>query len=237
LEPFLSPSHVGIAMPPVKAVVFDLDGTLMESRIDYEKMGNMIKELLISMGLPEPMEDRRKVYRVIRGGAATLLAYGLPEASLEAAMAEMETIMNAVELEGLDAITLKPHARETVEELHLEGVGLGVATRSHREYALRCLERHGILRFFIHVVARDDVPYPKPDPRHLLYTIELLGVEPGEALFVGDTTTDLETADAAGVEFVGYWRDDAWAQRLMDEGCTRMIRDLRELPRLVKGIA
>jgi phosphoglycolate phosphatase len=226
---------MGIAMRPVKAMVFDLDGTLMESRIDYEKMGNLIKELLVSMGFPEPLEDRRKVYRVIRGGAATLLEYGLPEASLEATMAEMETIMNGVELEGLDEMTLKPHAKEAVEELHGEGLGLGVATRSHREYALRNLERHGILRFFHHVVARDDVPYPKPDPRHLMYTIQLLGVEPGETLFIGDTTTDLHTAEAAGVEFVGYWRDDAWAQRLMDEGCTRMVKDLRELPRLVNG--
>ena len=224
-----------IAMPPVKAVIFDLDGTLMESSIDYEKMGSLIKELLASMGLPEPLEDRRKVYTVIRGGAATLQEYGLPESSLEATMAEMETIMNAVELEGLEAITLKPHAREAVEELHGLGLRLGVATRSHREYAITCLERHDILRLLHHVVARDDVPYPKPDPRHLLYTIDLLGVEPEETLFVGDTTTDLHTADAAGVEFVGYWRDDAWAQRLMDEGCTRIIKDLRELPRIVKG--
>lgn len=226
-----------IAMRPVKAVIFDLDGTLLESSIDYEKMGNRIKELLISKGLPEPLEDRRKVYRVIRGGAATLLEYGLPEESLEATMTEMETIMNAVELEGLEAITLKPYAREAVEELHGMGLRLAVATRSHRLYALQSLERHGLLRFFHRVVARDDVPYPKPDPRHLLYTIGLLGVEPGDTLFIGDTTTDLQTANAAGVEFVGYWRDDAWAQRLMDEGCTNIVKDLGELPRLVKGRA
>jgi phosphoglycolate phosphatase len=222
-------------MRPVKAVVFDLDGTLMDSSIDYEKMGNSIKELLVSMGLPEPLEDRRKVYRVIRGGASTIREYGLPEESLEATMTEMEAIMNDIELEGLDAITLKPYAMEAVAELHGEGLGLGVATRSHREYALRSLEMHGLLRFFHRVVARDDVPYPKPDPRHLLYTIKLLGVEPGDTLFIGDTTTDLQTADAAGVEFVGYWRDDAWAQRLMDEGCNRIVRDLRELSGLVKG--
>ncbi len=221
-------------MHPVKAVVFDLDGTLMDSKIDYERMSNRIKELLVSTGLPEPLEDRRKVYRVIRGGAASLREYGLPEASLQAAMAEMEAIMNGIELEGLDAITLKPHAREAVEALHGEGLRLGVATRSHREYTIRSLEKHDLLRFFHSVVARDDVPYPKPDPRHLLYAIELLGVEPGETLFVGDTTTDLHTAEAAGVEFVGYWRDDAWVRRLMEEGCSRIIKDLRELPWLVK---
>jgi HAD superfamily hydrolase (TIGR01509 family) len=221
-------------MRPVKAVVFDLDGTLMDSKIDYEKMGNRIRELLVSRGLPEPLEDRRKVYRVISGGAATLREYGLPEASLEATMAEMETIMNDIELEALDAMELKPYARTVVAELHGKGIGLGVATRSHREYTLRGLKRYDMMRFFHHVVARDDVPYPKPDPRHLLYTIRLLGVDPGDTLFIGDTTTDLQTADAAGVEFIGYWRDESWAQRLMEGGCSRIVKDLREIPRLVK---
>lgn len=221
-------------MRPVKAVVFDLDGTLMDSKIDYEKMGNRIRELLASRGLPEPLEDRRKVYQVISGGAATLREYGLPEASLEATMAEMETIMNDIELEALDAMELKPYARTVVAELHGEGLGLGVATRSHREYTLRGLKRYDMLRFFHQVVARDDVPYPKPDPRHLLYTIRLLGVDPGDTLFIGDTTTDLQTADAAGVEFIGYWRDEAWAQRLMEGGCSRIVKDLREITRLVK---
>jgi HAD superfamily hydrolase (TIGR01509 family) len=221
-------------MRPVKAVVFDLDGTLMDSKIDYEKRGNRIRELLVSRGLPEPLEDRRKVYRVISGGAATLREYGLPEASLEATMAEMETIMNDIELEALDAMELKPYARTVVVELHGEGLGLGVATRSHREYTLRGLKRYDMLRFFHQVVARDDVPYPKPDPRHLLYTIRLLGVDPGDTLFIGDTTTDLQTADAAGVEFIGYWRDESWAQRLMEGGCSRIVKDLREIPRLVK---
>jgi HAD superfamily hydrolase (TIGR01509 family) len=221
-------------MRPVKAVIFDLDGTLMDSKIDYEKMGNRIKELLASRGLPEPLEDRRKVYQVIRGGAATLREYGLPEASLEATMAEMETIMNDIELEALVTMALKPYAREVIAELHREGLCLGVATRSHREYTLRGLKKYDLLCFFHQVVARDDVPYPKPDPRHLLYTIRLLDVAPGDTLFVGDTTTDLQTADAAGVEFVGYWRDDAWAQRLMDAGCSRIVKDLREIPRLVR---
>ena len=221
-------------MRPVKAVVFDLDGTLMDSKIDYEKMSNRIRELLVTMGFPEPLEDRRKVYQVIRGGAATLREYELPEASLEATMAEMETIMNDIELEALDTMKLKPFAKEAVAELRGEGLRLGVATRSHREYTLRGLKKYDMLCFFHQVVARDDVPYPKPDPRHLLYTIKLLGVDPGDTLFIGDTTTDLQTADAAGVEFVGYWRDDAWAQRLMEGGCSRIVKDLREIPRLVK---
>ena len=79
------------------------------------------------------------------------------------------------------------------------------------------------------VLARDDVPFPKPDPRHLFETIALLDVDPGDVLFVGDTTTDLETARAAEVDFVGYKRDEAWGQRLLDAGCTVMAEDLLEV--------
>jgi phosphoglycolate phosphatase-like HAD superfamily hydrolase len=57
-------------------------------------------------------------------------------------------------------------------------------------------------------LARDDNPYPKPDPRHLLDIIIHLKADPSEVFYVGDTSTDLETAEAAKVEFIGYKRDE-----------------------------
>ncbi len=56
-------SHgLGLTLMPYKAVVFDLDGTLVESKIDYEKMGEQIKELLSRKGMKEQIEDRRQPY-------------------------------------------------------------------------------------------------------------------------------------------------------------------------------
>ncbi|MBN2335465.1 HAD family hydrolase [Candidatus Bathyarchaeota archaeon] len=220
-------------MPPITAVVFDLDGTLLESKIDYEKMGQRIKDLLVANGMEEPLEDRRKVYQVIRGGAATLRDYGLPEDRLIDTMAAMEHVMNGIELEALETLELKPQAREALDMLNKLETKLGIATRSHREYTVRGLERFDLLGYFQHIVARDDALYPKPDPKHLLHVIELLGAKPEETLFVGDTTTDLTTAAAANVEFLGYWRDEAWAKRLVDGGCQRIVKDLREVPRIV----
>jgi len=78
-------------------------------------------------------------------------------------------------------------------------------------------------------LARDQVPHPKPDPRHLLDVVSLLKVKPTEIFYVGDTSTDLDTANAAKVTFIGYKRDEEWGKRLAEAGCGRMVDDLIDL--------
>jgi len=214
---------------PYKAVVFDLDGTLVESKINYEKMGEQIKELLGRKGMKEHIEDRRKAYQIIRGGAKTLLEYGLPEENLETTLAELDEIMNNIELEALPTMALKPNAVETVKSLHENGYRLGICTRSHRLYADKTLAMYGLDKYFHSVVGRDDTDKPKPNPHQLFVAIELAGATPEETLYIGDTTTDLTTAKNAEVDFVGYWRDERWAQTLIDNGCKKIVKDLWDI--------
>ena len=223
-------SHgLGITLMPYKAVVFDLDGTLVESKIDYEKMGEQIKELLGRNGMVEHIEDRRKAYMVTRGGAKTLLEFGLPKENLESTLIELDQVMNNIELDALSTMKLKPNALETIQALHAERYRLGICTRSHRAYADKVLEMYELGEFFHAVVARDDTPNPKPDARQLLVTIDQVGAQPEETLYIGDTTTDLTTARNANVDFIGYWRDELWAQRLIDGGCEKIVKDLLEI--------
>jgi phosphoglycolate phosphatase len=217
-----------------RAVVFDLDGTIVESHINYEKMGEQIRDLLKEMGLKEEIEDRRKAYAVIRGGSETLIQYGLPKDRLDETLCRLDIIMNNVELEALPTMLLKPNAFETLNILFEDGYRLGIATRSHGEYTTQTLRKFKLTHLFHGVIGRDQTPYPKPDPRHLLSTIELIKSKPQETLYIGDTTTDLTTSKAANVDFIGYWRDDVWAQRLIDGGCEKIIKDLYEIVELVR---
>jgi phosphoglycolate phosphatase-like HAD superfamily hydrolase len=121
------------------------------------------------------------------------------------------------------------NALQTLKTLHRNGIKLGITTRSHRIYTEKCLAKMGIRHYIRGILARDDVPFPKPDPRHLFETIALLKVDSGDVLYVGDTTTDLETARAADVDFVGYKRDEVWGQRLLDAGCDLLVEDLLEV--------
>ncbi len=222
-------------MQPIDTVIFDLDGTIIDSKIDYEKMGAMIAGILRDSGYKGPLEDRRAVYRVIRGGEKELIENGLKGQALKTALTRIEQAMNQVELEALPTNELRSNAAETIKRLHDAGLRLGIATRSHREYTVRSLDTLGLKRYFRQIVARDDTPTPKPHPGHLLQTIRQLGAEKDRTLYIGDTTTDFETAAAAGVEFIGYWREDAWAQRLLDAGCKTIVKDLLDIVGLVES--
>lgn len=218
----------------LKAVVFDLDGTLVDSTIDYERMAGLIRAVLSEAGVPHKhLTDRRKIYQIIRGGDKILAEMGVESARRSTINSEMERIMNQVELEG--AHLAKP-MRNSVKTLHaLKGRGLvvGVATRGCREYAVESMRLTGIHSYVDKCLARDEVLHPKPDPRHLLDVISLLKVKPNETFYVGDTSTDLETANAANVTFIGYKRDEEWGKRLTDAGCTRMVEDLYDLVEIV----
>jgi len=214
----------------LKAVVFDLDGTLVDSTIDYERMAGLIRVVLSEAGVPEEhLTDRRKIYQIIRGGDRVLAEMGVEAAKRPRINSEMERIMNQVELEGAHLAKPMRNSVETLRALKERGLGIGVATRGCAEYAAESMRLTGMLGYVDKSLARDEVPHPKPDPRHLLDVVTLLKVKPAEIFYVGDTSTDLETANAAKVTFIGYKRDEEWGKRLAEAGCGRMVDDLIDL--------
>lgn len=219
-----------------EAVIFDLDGTLIRSRVDYGEMRRRVSEILMDAGVPgDLLSSSLRVWELISAGEGFLRGRGMRVEDWGRLMERINHELNEVELAALETVEPSPYAGEALRSLRGMGLRIGVATRSCRAYATRSLELTGLLGFVDVLLARDDIEHPKPDPRHLLEAVEALGSSPGRVIYIGDTTTDFKSAMDANIAFVGYVGSEEWGRRLREAGCRVLIYDLREITRIIAG--
>ena len=174
-------------------IVFDLDGTLVDSAPDLRAIANT---LLAQRGLaPITLDNARAFMGMgIRVFVARLrAARNLPETEQAPLLADF-----MARYEQAVALTLiYPHVAETLANLQAAGHRLGLCTNKPLQPALALLRHLKLDHHFTKVVAGDSLPTHKPDPAPLLAAFEMGGTGPD--LYVGDSEVDAETAQRAGV--------------------------------------
>ena len=178
-----------------RLLVFDWDGTLVDSTAI---IAAAIQAACRDVG--EPVPDDVAARFVIGLGLAEALAYVAPALPLER-HPELSSRYRHHFLSRDPEIPLFDGARELLADLHAEGFMLAVATGKTRVGLDRALAGNALVERF-HATRCADEGRPKPHPDMLLHLMEKLGVSPGEALMIGDTTHDLALARAAGVDAV-----------------------------------
>jgi HAD superfamily hydrolase (TIGR01509 family) len=159
-------------MMPIKAVIFDLDGTITQPFFDFDAIRQ-------EMDFPPDA-----------GPILELMEKMTPQQRLDA-----ERILQSHEDKAVAESKLNPGARETLDALRKRGILIGILTRNIRSNVQAVAEKHG-LRFDA-VVGREEGPV-KPDAFGVQYLCRQFGIEPQEALVVGDYLFDLLCARAAG---------------------------------------
>jgi len=177
------------------AIVFDLDGTLIDSAPDIHLAANKV---FTAKGLqPFPFDV---VKGFIGNGVGVLVSRLLQSQGLDGAGSmQTELIANFVKLyeEAFDLTILYPGVVEALDILAAQGHRLGICTNKP-EGPARAALRHFGLESYLHVlIGGDSLPQRKPDPAPLRAALAALG--DGPALFVGDSEVDSETALSAGV--------------------------------------
>ena len=219
----------------VDGVIFDLDGTLINSKHDYGEMSRRVQKVLLDIGVESSiLEKPGKTWQVTRGGPGALDGLGILDSDKEMIIQKITEALNSVEILSLETINVIPNAIETLKYLHNEGYSLGIATRACKEYSEKALKKLNLDSYIDVMSARDEVDYPKPDPRHLFKVLDILSLKPENAVYIGDTVTDLNTARAANVNFIAYLGNPRWATQLKEGGIDFAITDLIELKKLVK---
>jgi phosphoglycolate phosphatase len=178
-----------------KLVVFDWDGTLMDST------GVIVTSLQAAcqdLGLPIPSNECAS--HIIGLGLGDALAYVLPASDVAVYPQVAERYGYHYRLHDPQTM-LFPGAEETLRELHERGVLLGLATGKSRRGLNRVLERTGLGPLF-HATRCGDESLSKPSAAMLNDLMAMLNVDPDSTLLVGDTTHDLQMAVNAGVHSV-----------------------------------
>lgn len=178
--------------PRFELLVFDWDGTLMDSAA---AIAEALQAACADLGLPVPATATARY--VIGLGLTDTMKHILPDMD----PADYGKVVDRYRVHFLrrDAATvLFDGARELIGELHADGYQLAVATGKSRRGLDRALQASGLGGFF-HATRCADEGFAKPHPGMLHAVMDRLAVEPERTLMIGDTTHDLEMAHAAGV--------------------------------------
>lgn len=181
-------------MQPIKAVVFDMDGTLIDTeRVCRTAWSRASAEL----GAPLPDWMLHAFVGCSLPNARIML---MEEFGDETLIDNMFERMFELFHEGC-AKDLKPRsgAGEALEELKAAGYTLALATSSHREASIEKMERFGLFPYFEASVFGDEVERAKPEPDIYLKAAEYLGVEPAACVAVEDSFNGVRAAHAAGM--------------------------------------
>ena len=206
----------------MRAVVFDLDGTLIDSDPDIRAALNRV---LAAEGLaPLSTEEVRSM---IGDGAKALVERAFAARGRVASDAHVAAFIADYEVNAVVETAPYPGIVETLQALKEAGHPLGVCTNKPVVAARNVLAVLGLDQYFGVIIGGDSTPYRKPNPNHLAAVLQALGAAPEHAVMVGDHANDINAAAGLGVPsvFVSWGYGKAQGSHTIDKAI--------ELPGLV----
>jgi phosphoglycolate phosphatase len=211
-------------------VVFDLDGTLADTRDD---LADAVNHVLRTLRLPVlPSET---ICQYIGEGARMLVGRALGNQQQDRIEEALGLFLPYYATHLLDRTKAYPGVAEVVFALHDRGVTLSLLSNKPEKMSRAILDGLGILPAFTIVLGADSVPVRKPDPSGIECLLDQTGTPRVRMLLIGDSRIDLETARAARIAFCGV----AWGIRpgelLRTSGVPRVIHRAEELLAVIQG--
>jgi len=215
---------------PYKAILFDLDGTLLNT---LEDLGDAVNRVLAARGFPTHKLDEYRYF--IGDGTATLITRALPEGQRneDTIRACLKALLEAygrnwkLKTMPYDGVT------EMLDGLTACRIKMAVLSNKSHDFTKRCVaDLLPNWTFDVVLGQRDTVPL-KPDPAGALEVAERLNIPPANFLYLGDSAVDMKTAIAAGMFPVGVLWGFRPAQELKENGAQVLIKRPSEILNLL----
>lgn len=216
-------------------IVFDLDGTLVDTAPDLVDTLNVV---LVKEGLPAVPFERGRL--MIGGGARGMIERALVNEGRICATAEVDQMYATFIAHYTDHIADRsrpyPGLEATLKQLAHDGQRLAVCTNKLERLSVKLLQTLRLAQYFASICGQDTFPVRKPDPDMLRLTVRRAGGNPADAVMVGDSSTDVYTARGAGVPAIAvdFGYSDVPVATLQPD---RVISSLADLPAAIAGLS
>jgi len=217
-------------LDPVDAVLFDLDGTLVETNIDFPLMKREMLALSARYGLDTAGLVGLDILAIVDAAAGMLRSAGRHEDAHDLWIIAMQRL-EEIEMRHARETRSIPFARELVLRLKERGIRVGIVTRNCRRASETSLEMTGIRPDVL--VCREDTQRHKPHPEPLRTALNALGARPEASVMVGDHLMDIQSGRAAGMRTIGFLRGTRPPDFFDGVRPDLVVRDLAEALRAI----
>ena len=221
----------------VKAVIFDLDGTIVSFNLDYKALRGEVRACLLRVGVPASvLSVKDSIFEMLKKTEIFVRNSGKSVEAMQEIRNEVLAIAEKYELEAAMSTSLLPGASETLTDLKRMGLKIGLFTLNSDKAANYILQRFKLGDFFGVMVPRDKVNFVKPNPEHLEMALKVLGVAAGETVVVGDGNVDMQSAMELKAIAVGLPTAASTVEQLIRSGANYVITSITDLPVLIDKI-
>ncbi len=219
----------------LKAVIFDLDGTLVKSAHDFWRMKEAMIYYLVNLGLEKsPLSPQQTTNVLVQKMLDFLKTNGASDAEIAKNLTELNDLLDRFELESAEQTVMMEGARDVLRLLRCQGFKIGILTRSCEAYTIQALEQCKMREYVEEISARKDLLSAKPNPKAGFEICNLLGVDPRDAVLIGDHPMDLECAQLTGMHFIGILGGSSSEESLRAAGSKQIAERLIDLLEMLK---
>lgn len=189
---------------PIKAVVWDLDGTLIHFKIDFIKARREAFKILKKHGISkQDLSVQNSIIDTFKKARRIFESKGLSQQEIDSIIKVVNEKVVSIEHEAAVKATMIKGIDKVLDFAKKKNLKQAIYTFNTSKNTKISLERVNLLDFFDVIAGRDNINNPKPHPDHLLYICEKLIVQPSEIVVIGDHTRDIEGAINVGAHSIG----------------------------------